>query len=74
MENSNDAKPNIRKLVDIKVSSSIEVPNTKTYVYNEIQLTSEKNSKFKKLLGFKQNPAILIQIIIFQKFTHVNIN
>lgn len=74
IENSKEASPSIKKLVDNKVNSSIETPKTKTYVYKETQLISEKNSKFKKLLGFKQNPAILIQIIIFQKFIQVNIN
>ena len=74
MENSNEARPKIRKLVDNNVNSSVDTPNTKTYVYNETQLISEKNNKFKKLLGFRQNPAILIHIIIFQKFIHVNIH
>ena len=43
-------------------------------MYKEIQLISEKNNKFKKLLGFKQKPAMLIQIITFQKLIQVNIH
>lgn len=65
-ENSKDARPKIKKLVDNIVNSSLLVPNIKQYVYKVNQVISEKNNKFKKLLGFKQNPNILIQIITFQ--------
>jgi hypothetical protein len=64
--NSKEAKPSIKKLVDRRVNSSLDVPNTITYTYKDIQVISEKINKFKKLLGLRQKPKIETQIIIFQ--------
>lgn len=66
IQNSNEAKPKIKKLVLYKVKSSLIVPRRSVYVYNETHVISEKINKLIKLLGFKQKPKIETQRIIFQ--------
>lgn len=72
IQNSNPAKANKKKVVDVKVTSSLIEPTTLVYVYSNTQIVSEYIIRYKRFWGLNKNKKIITHIINVIKFIKLN--
>jgi hypothetical protein len=73
IQNSKPAKPSKKKVVDVKVTSSLILPTIATYTYNITHIISEYKIIVNKFFEFNKNIKEENQNKNVQKFTQFNI-
>ncbi len=73
IQNSNPAKANKKKVVEVNVISSLIVPTTETYAYKTTHIISEYNIIVKRFFELTKNIKVVNQNKNVQKLTQVNI-
>lgn len=73
IQNSKPAKASKKKLVDVRIKSSLMVPTTDTYVYKITHIISEYKIIVIKFFEFNKNIKVVNQNKNVQKLTQVNI-